>query len=45
MSKFKKKDPYREVMDELKVLKGNQGEMMTLLEKIFIMLEKNFTEE
>jgi hypothetical protein len=45
MSKFKKKDPYREVMDELKVLKGNQGEMMTLLEKIFILLEKNFTEE
>jgi hypothetical protein len=45
MSKFKKKDPYREVMDEFKVLKGNQGEMMTLLEKIFILLEKNFTEE
>ena len=45
MSKFKKKDPYREVMDEIKVLKGNQGEMMTLLEKIFIMLEKDFTDE
>ena len=45
MSKFKKKDPYKEVMDEIKVLKGNQGEMMTLLEKIFIMLEKDFTDE
>ena len=45
MSKFKKKDPYREVMDELKVLKCHQGKMMILLEKIFIMLEKEFTEE
>jgi len=45
MSKFKKKDPYREVMDELKVLKCHQGKMMILLEKIFIMLEKDFTEE
>ena len=45
MSKFKKKDPYREVMDEIKLLKCHQGKMMTLLEKIFIMLEKDFIEE
>jgi len=45
MSKFKKKDPYREVMDEIKALKRNQDKMMKLLEKVSFMLEKNSPEE
>jgi len=45
MSKFKKKDPYKEVMDEIKALKRNQDKMMTLLEKVSFMLEKPSPEE